>query len=365
MEPQFERRYLPLRRVDWRIVAGFIAANTILLFFYRQLEYVANALHRPPLLTLAEEATGGLAGFLVFPLCYLVTIRFPFPSLHWKRNVLVHLAAVCGISIIHTTLIAILRPVLFFLFRVTPESYGDLLTRYPMEFSHLFIYYWVGVSLVCFFHEVHFSRERELHAARLQSSLAEAKLQNLRLQLEPHFLFNALNAISAAIYEDPRIADEMIGRLSELLRRLMKDESPQLIPLETEIEILQLYTRIMEARFEDRLAIDIDVDEKARHSLVPHLILQPLVENAIRHGMDSRFKVNVCVHAHREADALVLEVRDQGPGLDDSKPLTFGVGLKNTTDRLQYLFGAGHTFELRNAAAGGAIARLSLPQVLT
>jgi two-component system, LytTR family, sensor kinase len=323
---------------------------------------VANAEHRSALLTFAEEAVGGLAGLAVFPLIYLVAIRFPLPSPKWRIHLLAHLVAVCLISIVHTTIIALLRMILFPLLGFGNEGYGYMPARYPMEFSHLFIYYWVGVCLVYFFHEIRFARERELHQARLERNLAEAQLQNLRLQLEPHFLFNALNAISAVVYEDPRAADEMLGRLGELLRQLLKEDRSQLIPLARELEIFRLYTRIMEVRLEDRLAVSINVEEGAKQALVPQLILQPLVENAIRHGMDSKFQVRIDIAAQARGEFLRLTVRDHGPGIADFAPLIFGIGLRNTTERLERLYGVEHSFEIRNAPEGdGAIVEIRVP----
>lgn len=342
-------------------MVGLIGLNTILLFFYRQLDYVANAHQRPPLLTLAEETVGGLAGLTVFPLVYLVAIRFPLLSPRWRRNLLVHLVAVCLISILHTSAIVLYRSILFPVLGFGGEGYGYIPVRYPMEFAHLFIYYWVGVSLIYLFHEVRFAREREVHQAKLESSLAEAQLQNLRLQLEPHFLFNALNAISAAVYEDPRVADEMIGRLGELLRQLLKADRSQLVTLGGELETLRLYTRIMEARLENRLTIDCGLDEAIRQAMVPQLILQPLVENAIRHGMDARFETRVIVAARCEGGSLLLSVRDHGPGIDDSRPLAPGIGLRNTKDRLERLYRERHSFEIRNAEGGGAVVEVRLP----
>ena len=361
MDSDFPRRYVPLREVDWRIVAGLIALNTICLFVYRQLDFVAYAHARPAMLTFAEEAAGGLAGLAVFPLIYLVAVRFPLFSAKWRINLPVHLVAVCFISLIHTTLIAWLRMVLFPLLGFAQESYGYLPVRYPMEFSHLFIYYWFTVSLIYLFHEIRFARESELREARIEGSLAEAQLRNLRLQIEPHFLFNALNAISTAIYENPRAADEMVCRLGELLRNLLQDDRSQLVSLTREIEILRLYTGMMEARLEDRLTVNIEIEDEAREASVPHLLLQPLVENAIRHGMNSNFEARILIQAHCECDFLRVTVRDHGPGIGDAKLLKFGVGLRNTVERLERLYGQEQSFELLNASGGGAIVNIRLP----
>ncbi len=356
---------MPLRNLDWRIVTGLITLNTICLFFYRQLDYVANAYHRPPLLTFSEEAAGGLAGLAVFPLVYQAAIHFPLISPKWRVNLLIHLLAVCLISIVHTTIIAYIRMVLFPLLGFQDESYGYMPARYPMEFSHFFIYYWVILGLIYLFHQIRCARDRELLEAKLESSLSEAQLQNLRLQLEPHFLFNTLNAISAALYEDARVADEMIGRLGELLRQMLKDDRSQFVPLWREIEILQLYTRIMQARLEERLTITIQIEESVRLALLPQLIFQPLVENAIQHGMNSRFEASIMIKGRRHDGSLHLTVLDQGPGIDDSTPLNKGIGLRNTIERLQRLYGSKQTFDIRNAGDRGAVVEIRLPLIIS
>ncbi len=358
------RTYLPLRQVNWLLVLAFIAGNTLCLFAYRQLEFVATGLSRPALLTLLEEVVGGLAGFCVFPLIYLVAIRFPLRSPRWRRYLLVHLLAVCLISLVHTTLIAIFRVIVFPVFGFGGVSYGYMPARYPMEFAHLFIYYWVMVSLIYLFHEIRFAREREVSQAKLEASLSAAQLQNLRLQLEPHFLFNALNAISAAIYEDPRVADEMIGRLSDLLRQLLKDERAQLVPLNRELDLLGLYIGIMQARFEHRLRFTTEIVDDVRCASVPQFLLQPLIENAIHHGMDPiTFEVDIQLTAHRTSDGrLLLTVKDKGPGLDPEIPLREGIGVRNTRERLAHLYGDHQTFSIENARGGsGALVTLLLP----
>lgn len=360
------RDYVPLRRVDFRIVAGFIAVVAICLTFYRHLDYVAYGEHRPLLLTALEETIGGLAGFTVFPLIYLAAIRFPLPSPRWRRNLLAHLAAVCGISIIHTTLIALYRVLLLPLFGFPHVSYGNLAVRYPMEFAHLFIFYWVGVSLVYLFHEIRFRERREVHEARLEANLAEAQLQNLRLQLEPHFLFNALNAISSAIYEDPRLADEMIGRLSLLLRELLKTDRSQQISLAREIELLELYISVMRARFEHKLNVRLEVADDVKQALVPQLILQPLVENAIHHGMNpATLHFDIVAEVRREEDMILIAVRDNGPGFHPAKPLKEGIGLRNTRERLARLYDDRQSCSIGSAERGGALVSLRFPFSLT
>jgi two-component system, LytTR family, sensor kinase len=359
---RFERKYLRLRELNWRRVLGVFAALLVCFFFYRYLERVAMGQRGLPLVILIEQGSGIVGALLLFPVSYLVAVRFPLIDGGWKRYLPVHLAAVVAFSFIETTLMALQREAIFRAVGWGHYDYGYMPVRYPMEFSQFFIFYWVTAGAIYLYHEIRFAREREIRQAHLQASLAEAQLRNLRLQLEPHFLFNTLNAISAAIYEDPRVADEMIGRLSEFLRLLLKQDRSQEVPLAREIEFLRLYTRIMEARLEDRLKLSIDIDERACEALVPQLILQPLLENAIRHGMDlASFDFDIAVTARLEGNRVVISVRDHGPGLADVPHTNGGIGLRNTVERLKHLYGDQQTFTLRNAPGGGAIAEMHLP----
>jgi two-component system LytT family sensor kinase len=356
------RNYLPLRELNWCLIATIVVALHICFFFYKYLDFVANGEKVSPLVPLIEEGSGLVGAILLFPACYLVATRFPLLAGGWKRNLPLHLIAVVVMSLLETTSMALQRAVLFPALGLGQYHYGYMPSRYPMEFSKFFIFYWVAVGAIYFFHEVRFARQRELEQAKLESHLAEAQLSNLRLQLEPHFLFNALNAISAAIYENPRTADEMIGRLSEFLRSLLKQDRSQEVPLAREIELLGLYARIMESRLESRLKLSIDMGEGAGGALVPQLILQPLVENAIRHGMDlTSFNFDIAVTARRQGNRVAISVRDRGPGVQANGSSHGGLGLRNTCERLERLYGKGQSFTLRNADDGGAIAELYIP----
>ena len=341
---------------------GAFGVLFVCLFFYKYLDFVANDEKVSPLIPFLWEATGIAGAILVFPVAYLAAIRFPLTARAWKRNLPIHFATVIVLSTTQTTLMWLQRLWLWPHLGLGEYNYGRMPARYPMEFSSYFIFYWVGVGCIYLFHEVRFARERELAQAKLETSLRESQLENLRLQLEPHFLFNALNAISAAVYENPRVADEMIGRLSDLLRHLLMRDQRQEVSLEHEIELVSLYTRIMEARLEDRLQVTIDIEERAMSALVPQLILQPLVENAIRHGLDPvGFKANVSIKARVEGQKLLLSVRDHGAGIEGGIAATDGIGLQNTRERLKQLYNGNTTFSLHNADGGGAIAELRIP----
>jgi signal transduction histidine kinase len=201
-------------------------------------------------------------------------------------------------------------------------------------------------------------------ATRLEMQLVQARLDALVGQLQPHFLFNTLHTISAFVLEDPKQANRMITRLSELLRQSFNRERGPLVTLEEELELLDHYVAIQEARFGDRLRVTFRVDPRAAAAVVPTLLLQPLVENAIRHGVVPKGNVaEISIAAVREGDRLHLEVRDNGPGLNGSTG-GGGLGLANTRARLQELYGPSHRFALTNApppGAGGALAVIDIP----
>ncbi len=207
-------------------------------------------------------------------------------------------------------------------------------------------------------------RERELEAAELQRELVEARLEALRMQLNPHFLFNTLHAISAMIHENPETADRMIARLSELLRLTLDGSKAQEVPLSQELEFLDRYLEIEQARFSDRLKIEKLVQPEVLTALVPYLILQPLVENAIRHGIEPREELGqISIRASHNNGMLQLCVSDNGPGLCENEPAAWreGIGLSNTRSRLRHLHGENGRLELASAPGGGLEARIELP----
>ena len=198
-------------------------------------------------------------------------------------------------------------------------------------------------------------------AARLEAQLAEARLDALRTQLNPHFLFNTLNAVSTLVERDPRGVRRMIARLSELLRHTLDETDEQEIPLDRELDLLRRYLEIMEVRFQGRLAVTMNIAEDVRDALVPNLVLQPLVENALKYGATgAEGEGRVEVSARRDGDVVHLEVRDNGPG-PIAPSTSSGVGIKNTVARLEQLYGTRQRFSLRAADGGGAIAEVELP----
>jgi len=212
------------------------------------------------------------------------------------------------------------------------------------------------------------SRERETarlesETALLEAQLAEAKLAALNAQLNPHFLFNTLNAVSALVERDPRGVRRMIARLSELLRYTLDGGHDPEVVVSQEIAFLERYLEIMQIRFEDRLEIDVQVGDDARDALVPSLILQPLVENAVKHGVEKVSGIGrIDISAMRHDDQLVLSVGDNGPGLSNLRNGDErGVGLRNIRQRLEQLYGGAQSLTLLERPGGGTIARIEMP----
>jgi two-component system LytT family sensor kinase len=204
------------------------------------------------------------------------------------------------------------------------------------------------------------SRQRALAAAVYARQLAEARLHVLSAQLQPHFLFNALHAISALVWEDQARADRLLARLSDLLRLTLRSGTRVETTLAEEVLLLQHYAEIQEARYGDRLRVSFDVESRVQEALVPRLILQPLVENAIRHGVTRRITPGqVEVRAWERAGRLHLTVRDDGVGL--GAQVREGLGLSITRARLKQLYGREQRFALAPAPAGGAVCTLSFP----
>jgi len=200
--------------------------------------------------------------------------------------------------------------------------------------------------------------------AVLQTRLASSRLDSLRQQLRPHFLFNALNAITALVDADPRAAQRMIAGLGELMRVSLDTGGAEEVPLRDELRILAHYTAIQRIRFEDRLIIVTDVDESVGDSLVPALILQPLVENSIQYGLAQyAARTRIEVRAWRDADSLALDVIDDGPGLSGQPAhrITERIGLGNARARLMYLYGQNHAFNVESPASGGFKVSMRIP----
>ena len=248
----------------------------------------------------------------------------------------------------HVTFGEIFRPLLVKTFPFNLLIYGVI-----VSVSHALDYY----------RKYH---ERTVQTLELEKHLTEARLQSLLRQLKPHFLFNALNGIASLMHTDVAAADRMLVRLAELLRLTMSQSGAALSPLREEIAFLEKYLEIERIRFRDRLAVKIDIDPATLDAQVPSLILQPIVENAIRHGIEPQVRPgSIVLNAAREGAQLVLTVSDNGCGLPANGPKREGIGLANTRARLAELYGPKHIFELKNRNGGGLCVRMAIPFATT
>jgi signal transduction histidine kinase len=347
----------------WPLAFVLFCTAAALLFGYRLFEDLAGGRTHTAPRRLAEELVGALAAFALMPAVAAVARRFPLDRARWPRALPAHLVALLLYSAAHTLLLALAHGGLFPLLGLPADSYAPALAaRAAQELSHDIIAYAAFVGLLITVDVARTRRERDLRHAQLERALVDAQLRTLRLQLQPHFLFNALNTISEAIYDDPRAADAMIGHLSELLRLALRTAPTQEVSLADELAALARYTAIMQARFGDRLRVRLDVAADTERALVPSLLLQPLVENVIRHAAVSGHPLEIDVRARLAGGSLVLEVADNGPGVDPGEDvLASGLGLASSAERLRLLYRGEADLEARNRDEGGFRVRMRLP----
>ena len=308
------------------------------------------------------------------PVIFSITRRFRIERGSYLSSTAIHIFACLLLSIIHRAVYLIvcwlLHVAVYRQFTSIPQLYqSDIFFNLPVGFmsygtillvSHVVDYY-------------HRYREEELKISRLKAELAEAQLriteaqlQALKMQLHPHFLFNTLNSISALLDEDVEAADEMLARLGDFLRMTLENSGAQEVTLQEELEFLRCYLEIEHVRFHDRLTVSFDVSPDTLEARVPNLLLQPIVENAIRHGIVSRSEPGrIDISSSSDGGRLRLQVRDNGPGLapieNSGGKLRAGLGLGNTRARLEQLYGASHRFEMTDVPEGGLQVTLDLP----
>lgn len=285
------------------------------------------------------------------------------PAWRWQVFLLVHVPASFVLSVVHllfsTLVVLVLQP-------FPTENAGFVAVFRGLSFFFILIdmlLYWavLGVGYGLRYYQKY--REGEVHTSHLEAQLAQAQLQALKMQLHPHFLFNTLNAIATLVRKsENRAATDMIAGLSDLLRMTLDREAAQEVSLEEELAFLQHYLQIEQIRFEDRLRVEMHIAPETLSARVPNLVLQPLVENAIRHGVARRAAAGLVeIRADRVNGYLRVQVRDDGPGFVTQQPDGSGVGLSNTIARLERMYGPQHRITFANAEHGGAVVTLDLP----
>lgn len=337
--------------------------------------FVSAAWLAPALLAVLKEYARGLAGgaapdprLVVFeggdwllyapltPLVFILARRFPLVRGTLARRLPLHLTAAIALCAAWALAGCALSYALFRAFPYGGGVFDWFLTSLPFGVAVYFAV--LGVEHAIFYFVE--ARERETQAARLEAQLAEARLGALRTQLQPHFLLNSLNAITVIVRDrDTTTATRMLEQLGDMLRRVMRPDRPQEVPLRDELEFVRQYLGIESVRFSDRLRPAFAVDDATLGAAVPEFVLQPLVENAVRHGLAQRSGATLLrIEARREGDQLVLSVTDDGPGPADAAE---GVGLGATRERLATLHGDRARLELVRTAGGGARVTVRLP----
>lgn len=356
----------------WRaLLTGFAfwTALGLLSFSYHHLDTIVRGHAEPFQIRLIEELTGTWgAGLLAILVARVVRrLRGRGALRLW------HAPALLLYSAAHTSWNWLTRTLLFPLAGLGAYDYGTMSWRYLMELGNDVLGYGVIALAVTYLDQQREKQQQALRLLTLEAEVSEARMASLEARLQPHFLFNALNTISGVMYEDVAVADRMLHRLSSLLRRTL-DQPAGLVTLREELETLSLWTSIMTARFGDRLQVTHDVDESVLEARVPPLLLQPLVENAVQHGLGGAAKepddppLRVLVSATRcyldsQGDGMQLCVTDNGVGWQGRETLALesGVGLSTTRRRLHTQYGNAATLVLATAPDGGAQVCLRLP----
>ena len=274
------------------------------------------------------------------PITYYMAKRYPIRRADWMRTVASHLVGVLALCIGWATMGLLIEHGLFAAAHPSGTSFGSEYGHWLLSIapSAVVMYF---TMLACFQAFIYYAeaRARESHAALLAEQLAEARLDALRGKLNPHFLFNSLNAITVLVRDkNTRAASRVLELLSDLLRQVLRPEQPNEVPLTQELEFVERYLAIEQVRFMDRLHVDFDIDSSTRNALVPTFLLQPLVENAIRHGVAGHEDAGrITVSARVDGSDLHLSVRDDGIGFD-TRAKHDGIGLSNTRERLETLY---------------------------
>ena len=303
---------------------------------------------------------------LATPLVLWAAARLPIERNNWLRSSLLHVPISILLSVVVTALGHLLNWLYWGWSMGKPFSF-ERMTRFVVaNFSEgIGIYLLIAITSYAFSYYSRY-REGQVRTFQLEAQLSQAQLQALKMQLHPHFLFNTLHSISALLNKDPELARKMITRLGDFLRLTLENSGTQEVTLKQEMEFLSCYLEIERIRFQDRLRTNIDVPPQTLGAKVPNLILQPIVENAILHGIAPRSTPGLIeIEAKQRNGSLRIQVRDNGPGLSGHRTsenmFKKGLGLANTETRLERLYGAAHLFDLSDNPDGGLIVTLEIP----
>jgi two-component system, LytTR family, sensor kinase len=356
--------------INWRRAALLFGGWTLVSIIFAAISYAAAIGENNKEFGFVAALRLNLVQFYLWailsPLLFRFSRRFPieFRPLN-VRSLLLYFPALISFAGIHQTIH------LAVLWSITPrwrQRYPALIDCYRAYFAFgFYIDVIIALLIVVAVHALLYYqnfRASELAQSSLKTQLAQAQLRALKMQLHPHFLFNTLHSISSLVLEDPPKANSMIARLGDFLRLTLENSNQQLVSLKEETDFLRCYLEIEQVRFGDRLTVAFELEPQTLSAQVPHLILQPVVENAIQHAIAPRAtRGHINIEAKRLNSLLRLEVRDNGPGItSDSDPLRAeGVGLSNVRARLHQIYGSDSRFEFMNAKDGGLAVVMEIP----
>lgn len=363
----FERR----NKLKIFIICFFIA--TLMAFWSASINVTAELAERYNELTPADwnkviypfvdELSGVYTFWLLVPAILAFFKKFPMKKSKLVKLLPLYILFSIAVGLTHTSMMYVSRSIIYPALNWGNYDYGYIPIRIVMEYLKQFMSFWaVFVAFTLF----KMNKEKELHrlkSVQLEEQLTRARLETLKMQLNPHFLFNTLNMISSTMYDDLQSADKMIANLSDLLRITLKSTSKGENILSKEIDILNLYIEIMKARFKDKLEIELKIDNETIDALVPNFIFQPLVENSIKYGMENLTGTKIEVSAKKSLDKLIIKIKDNGPGIQKTNDavLNSGVGLSNTVERLEKLYGNNFEFNWINLDEGGLLLTIEIP----
>ena len=357
----------PRRR--WKQVAVIWGIWTFVALVFTLQSYFTSYRSEQPISIISAgyvQFTWSYLWALATPLILWAASKIPIDRNNWLRALALHVPISIGLSIVVTAIGHVFvwlywgRPL------GRPFSFTRMTNFVVANFSEgIGLYLLVALTSYAISYYRRY-RESQLRTFQLEAQLSHAQLQALKMQLHPHFLFNTLHSISALLNKEPEAARKMITRLGDFLRLTLENSGSQEVTLEQEMTFLRCYLEIERVRFQDRLVTRVNVSDQALDAKVPNLILQPIVENAIRHGIAPRSTPGLIeIEAERRNSTLRIQVRDNGPGLPSHRTsenmFKKGLGLANTERRLEQLYGAAHLFDLSDHPEGGLVVTLEIP----
>lgn len=353
-----ETRIRSLLEKYWKAAWVIAGCWTFLALLFTPQTYLSN-LRAPTPLTWLQAFLATLVLFYVWaaltPLVLWLGGRFVLGRPRLLRNLLIHLVLCVPVSLAHLLLLQNVNALLLVWSRSYQPPVPFLALLVGLGATNVMVYW----GIVAVSQAVNYFRKYQEREFRL----AQAQLQALRMQLHPHFLFNTLNAIAELVHSDPKSADRSIVSLSDLLRFSLESEKAQEVTLKKELDFLEKYVEIQRTLMRERLQVRMNIDPETLDARVPNMLLQPLVENAIKHGISPRPEGgNIEVYARRLEGKLCVEITDDGLGMSDVREhVNGGLGLVNTRERLKHLYGAAHAFNLSSFPGRGVTIRISLP----